>query len=84
MQVDLIEAVELGYYEIVFYSRFANQYGRIRFLKTEDKESIEESQLYTVPELNEILSAWKREELMGSFGIGYKITGNTSFQLIQE
>lgn len=44
-----------------------------RLIFTRDDGTIEESNLYTMQELNNIVALWRDDALMGSFAIGTKL-----------
>lgn len=54
---------------------------RLRYL---DDEKFEESSLYSVGEINNILHLRKLGDLLGSFGIGTKLAENFTFQLTKD
>lgn len=72
---------EIDYYEIEFKNYHGQIMGRIRFVNKENKK--EESNLYSISELNQILTNWKTGKLLGSFAIGTKLSKNHNFQIFQ-
>ncbi|MBS4041669.1 MAG: hypothetical protein KGZ81_13860 [Flavobacteriales bacterium] len=48
--------------------------GRVWYVKND--QSVDCSNLYSLPELNNIVSLFKMGELMGSFGIGHKLAND--------
>lgn len=44
----------------------------------------ERSQIYSLKELTNIIELWKFDGLMGSFGIGTKLAGNATFELVSD
>ena len=54
---------------------------RLRFF---DEEEFQESSLYSVGEINNILAVWQMGGLKGSFATGTKLADNFSFQLVRD
>lgn len=71
------------YYEIVIKTYHGEPVGRIRF-SAGCMNNIEESALYSIPELNNILTIWRAGDSLGSFGIDYTLSPDATFQLVQE
>lgn len=70
----------VNYYEIVIKTYHNDIVARIRF--TADNE-VHETALYSLPEINNILTLWRMAELQGSFAIGYKLADNANFQFVE-
>jgi len=71
----------IRYYEIVTKVYHGEPVCRLRF---ERNGSIEETQLYTPSEINNIISLWQQGALMGSFGIGSILEKGAGFTLCAE
>ena len=66
------------YFEIVMATYHDSPVGRLRCLLN---GKVEESNLYSPDELNNLIQLWKMGELQGSFAIGTKLAQNANFQL---
>lgn len=71
----------IRYYEIVLSTYHNETVGRLRF---ERNGVLEESSLYSIRELNNLISLFEAGELFGSFAIGAKLEKGASFQLVHE
>lgn len=56
--------------------------GRIQFFNS--RNECEESALYSLGELRNIIQCWKAGELLGSFAIGSKLNPYATFELKQK
>lgn len=75
-------SIEVQYYEIVIkHDDEGNIAGYIQF---ESCGTVHRSNIYSIPELNGILVAWRHNELKGSFAAGYSLAKDHGFQLVQE
>lgn len=56
--------------------------GRIVYTNP-DNDRLEESSLYSLSEINNIITLWKMNKLCGSFAIGHSLADNASIELMQ-
>jgi hypothetical protein len=71
----------IDYYEIVLGIHHKDIVGRVRYAV----DSVAyESNLYSIPELNNLLTLWRMGELCGSFGIGHKLAKDAAFQIMES
>lgn len=68
------------YFEIVLSTYHDSVVARIRF--TADG-AIHDSVLYSIPEINNIITLWRMGELLGGFAIGYNLASDYSFQMVE-
>ena len=68
------------YFEIVLSTYHDSVVARIRF--TADG-AVHESALYSIPEINNLITLWRMGEMCGSFAVGYNIASNYSFQMVE-
>ena len=68
----------IKYYEIVITSYHGEPIGRIRL------DTGEESALYSIKELNNIIALMKQGVLLGSFAVDCILSDNATFQLVGE
>lgn len=68
------------YYEIVIKQYHTDLVARIRYSLGDE---LIESQLYSIPEINNILQLWRMNELCGSFGL-HQLAQNAQFQIVEE
>ncbi len=69
----------VNYFEVVLSAYHDDVVARIRF--TADG-AVHESALYSIPEINNIITLWRMGELLGSFAMGYNLASNYSFQMV--
>ena len=69
----------VNYFEVVLSTYHDTVVARIRF--TADG-AVHESALYSIPEINNIITLWCMGELCGSFAIGYNLASDYSFQMV--
>lgn len=71
---------EIDYFEIVV-SRYHDEIvARIQFA---NGDKLEQSALYSLAEINNILMLWKMGELMGSFAMNCKLSEKFRFQIFE-
>lgn len=70
----------VNYFEVVLSTYHDSVVARIRF--TADG-AIHESALYSIPEINNIITLWSMGELLGGFAIGYNLASDYSFQMVE-
>lgn len=68
------------YFEVILSTYHDSVVARIRF--TADG-AIHESALYSIPEINNIITLWRMGELCGSFAMGYDLASDYSFQMVE-
>lgn len=73
--------MEINYYEIVVKLVDGKLVGRLRF---QSCDTVHESDLYTIPELNEVIVNWRHNQLNGSFAAGYTLAADHAYNLVQE
>lgn len=73
--------IQIDYFEIEFSNHHGQIMGSIQF---DNMGTIERSNLYSINELNQILTHWKNGTLMGSFAIGTRLAKRYSFQIFQR
>lgn len=67
------------YFEVVLSTYHDSVVARIRF--TADG-AVHESALYSIPEINNIITLWRTGELCESFAMGYNLAWYYSFQMV--
>ena len=73
--------MEINYYEIVIKQVNGQVCGRIRF---QSCDVVHESELYSIPELSEVILNWRHNQLKGSFAVGYTLAAGHAYHLVQE
>ncbi len=73
--------MEINYYEIVVKLVDGQLVGRLRFGTT---TGVHESNLYTIPELSQLILDWRHNQLQGSFAAGYTLAKDHAYHLVQE
>lgn len=69
----------INYFEVVLSTYHDSVVARIQF--TADGV-VHESALYSIPEINNIVTLWRMGEMRGSFAVGYNLASNYSFQMV--
>lgn len=69
-------------YTLQFQTYHDEIVGRICFNDTQGQ--LQESALYSLPELQNIVSLWKGDQLLGSFGIGAQLASDAVCYLTQK
>ena len=69
----------VNYFEVVLSTYHDSVLARIRFTAN---GAVHESALYSIPEINSIITLWRMGELCGSFAMGYNLASNYSFQMV--
>lgn len=72
--------MKIQYYEIVIKQYHNEPIARLRYHYGNE---IIESNLYSIPEINNILALWRMGKLQGSFGV-QPLAENALFQIVQE
>lgn len=67
----------IRHFEIVLSTYHNEIVGRIR-------TDSEESALYSMPEINNIIALWRMGELYGSFGIGSELASDSTFAIVTK
>lgn len=70
----------INYYEIVVKIYHDEPVARLRYYYGNE---IIESNLFSIPEINNVLVLWRANELQGGFGI-HQLSENALFQIVQE
>jgi len=68
------------YYEIVVKLYHDEIIGRLRYVMHGE---LQESALYSLPELNNLLVLWRHNELSGTFGV-HPLSPTATFQIVTE
>jgi hypothetical protein len=74
---------EVTNYEVVITTYHSIIVARIRYAP-DGSDEVFESVLYSIAEINNILTLWRMDRLFGSFGIGHKLAANATFQLMES
>ncbi|OXE36920.1 MAG: hypothetical protein CGW95_04870 [Phenylobacterium zucineum] len=69
---------EVEYFEIEISTYHGEPVGRIQF---HNNGELEQSSLYSMNEINNIIQLWRMDELMGGFAIGTKLADKYHFQI---
>lgn len=72
---------EIDYFEIEVSKYHDDIVARIQFVNNGE---VEQSSLYSINELNNIITLWAMGELLGSFAIGTKLAKQFKFQIFQR
>ena len=66
-------------YTIKLQTYYDSIVGRLCF--TRDDGTIEESALYSIPELNNMVDLWRMDQFLGSFAIGARLSDGAQCRL---
>ena len=73
----------ITYFEIELSKYHDDICARIQYLNPKTQE-IEQSALYSVNEINNIVTLWKEDELLGGFGIGTVLAKDAGMCIFQR
>lgn len=74
--------MEVKFFTIELQGYYGKIVGRLQFINA-NKER-EESALYNLEELTNVIYNWRNNQLVGSFAIGTTLAKDVGFQLVQK